>query len=818
MPVSKQERRNRHESAETPTLKRGNPSSSEGRVGTQQFRNIAGKGLVHMVRTETGWNEMSTSQTSTTAGDKVDSVILTGSSGTGGGAGGITSGGTPKNITNSYTGSDTSVQDVVFVDTPSNAYIRGVRSQNNNLSITIVDSLDYGSYINFNAISGTGIESVQSYNEVSNSYDTAVGANTNLKFASDYDSGASTGIFFTATDSGNDTVLTPTILFPPDTNTTYTTSWVDSSANAILRLTPSSGSNDDLTLVAGSNIYLTPVGDNLTIAANNTTNYSLVNSTGNPTGSHTFVMTSSGTEGRLRALKPGNNITMTTTDTDSDTSYVTLNADLSGATISTSEVNPLGGYLTYSASNMRFLDGTGITWALVNQGSGVIELTPTVTITDTNTQNVFASSWVDSSDDVLLRLTKSGASSGTQDIKLVAGSNIYLTPSGADMTIAANNTTNYALTNSSSSGQQATLVTVNTGTSGKLRGFKQGSNITISSTDDGLEGNGYITIAANLSAATISTSYTNPLGGYLTQTTGNLRFVDNGKITWALAAQGSNVTTVTPTIASYSASDVGAISTSHAANSISSTHITVLGNTSGTNSGNVCTSNHTGAGYLTGNQTVTLSGDVTGSGTTSIACTVVDDSHNHVQSNVDGLSTSLAAKADLAGPTFTADINVADSIWINGYTDNTASRIRFHHNGTDAYQDWETGNYYIRYDNTTKYMMDSSGNFHADADIYAYSTSVGSDKKLKKNIKDIKYGLSDVMKLRGVDFDWKEKRDGVHDIGVIAQEVREVIPEVVKETEDVNGEKYLSVDYSKLVPVLIEAIKELSERKCGCGV
>jgi len=194
---------------------------------------------------------------------------------------------------------------------------------------------------------------------------------------------------------------------------------------------------------------------------------------------------------------------------------------------------------------------------------------------------------------------------------------------------------------------------------------------------------------------------------------------------------------------------------------------------------------------------------------------VVDDSHNHVQSNVDGLSTSLAAKADLAGPTFTADINVADSIWINGYTDNTASRIRFHHNGSHAYQDWETGNYYIRYDNTTKYMMDSSGNFHADADVYAYSTSVGSDKKLKKNIKDIKYGLSDVMKLRGVDFDWKEKRDGVHDIGVIAQEVREVIPEVVKEAEDVNGEKYLSVDYSKLVPVLIESIKELKEELDG---
>ena len=52
-----------------------------------------------------------------------------------------------------------------------------------------------------------------------------------------------------------------------DTNTTYLTSWVDSSTNAILRLTPSSGSADDLTIVAGTNITLTPSGDNLTIDA-----------------------------------------------------------------------------------------------------------------------------------------------------------------------------------------------------------------------------------------------------------------------------------------------------------------------------------------------------------------------------------------------------------------------------------------------------------------------------------------------------------------------------------------------------------------------
>jgi predicted XRE-type DNA-binding protein len=50
--------------------------------------------------------------------------------------------------------------------------------------------------------------------------------------------------------------------------------------------------------------------------------------------------------------------------------------------------------------------------------------------------------------------------------------------------------------------------------------------------------------------------------------------------------------------------------------------------------------------YITGNQTITLSGDASGSGTTSIAVTVADDSHNHIISNVDGLQTALDAKLE----------------------------------------------------------------------------------------------------------------------------------------------------------------------------
>ena len=59
------------------------------------------------------------------------------------------------------------------------------------------------------------------------------------------------------------------------------------------------------------------------------------------------------------------------------------------------------------------------------------------------------------------------------------------------------------------------------------------------------------------------------------------------------------------------------------------------------------------AGILTGNQTITLSGDVSGSGTTSIAVTIADDSHNHTIANVDNLQTSLDAKAPLASPSLT---------------------------------------------------------------------------------------------------------------------------------------------------------------------
>ena len=101
------------------------------------------------------------------------------------------------------------------------------------------------------------------------------------------------------------------------------------------------------------------------------------------------------------------------------------------------------------------------------------------------------------------------------------------------------------------------------------------------------------------------------------------------------------------------------------------------------------------------------------------------------------------------------------------------------------------------------YALDVSGSIGATADVVAY---VSSDKRLKDNIKNIANPLEKLEKLNGVEFDWNDKQDLYkgHDIGVIAQEVEEVLPEIVETRED--GHK--AVKYDRMVALLIEAIKE----------
>jgi hypothetical protein len=111
-------------------------------------------------------------------------------------------------------------------------------------------------------------------------------------------------------------------------------------------------------------------------------------------------------------------------------------------------------------------------------------------------------------------------------------------------------------------------------------------------------------------------------------------------------------------------------------------------------------------------------------------------------------------------------------------------------------------------------LLNHTGNLHVDADVVAFSTSV-SDEKLKDNVKTISNPLDKVMALRGVEFDWnKGNRKGQKDLGLIAQEVEKVLPEIVREKKMafIDNETYKTIDYDKVVGLLIEAIKEQQQQ------
>ncbi len=93
-------------------------------------------------------------------------------------------------------------------------------------------------------------------------------------------------------------------------------------------------------------------------------------------------------------------------------------------------------------------------------------------------------------------------------------------------------------------------------------------------------------------------------------------------------------------------------------------------------------------------------------------------------------------------------------------------------------------------------------------------TAYASDERLKENIETIPNALDMVCKLRGVTFDWKDDCEDKgfmptmkHETGVIAQEVQAVIPDAAVPAPF--DEEYLTVKHEKIIPVLIEAIKEL---------
>lgn len=108
-----------------------------------------------------------------------------------------------------------------------------------------------------------------------------------------------------------------------------------------------------------------------------------------------------------------------------------------------------------------------------------------------------------------------------------------------------------------------------------------------------------------------------------------------------------------------------------------------------------------------------------------------------------------------------------------------------------------------------------SGTFSASSvdatfnSVTAASVFQTSDERLKTDVRDSQYGLDDVLRLRPVMYRWRDEPEVGSKVGLIAQEVGDVIDEVVQ--ADTTSEGYLSVAYAELVPVLIQAIQDQQE-------
>lgn len=196
--------------------------------------------------------------------------------------------------------------------------------------------------------------------------------------------------------------------------------------------------------------------------------------------------------------------------------------------------------------------------------------------------------------------------------------------------------------------------------------------------------------------------------------------------------------------------------------------------------------NNSGRTYI---QDITLDGFGHITGITSATETVVNTDTTY----------SAGAGLDLTGTTFSVEPDLRDGITHIGYD-------------AGDYIEFSDTNYVrVVVNGSERARFESDGDFHADGDVIAYSSTI-SDERLKKDIQKVENGLDKVCKLSGYTFKYID--NDRQSAGVIAQEVEKVLPEAVVEKKlpfgDLDQDKeYKVVNYASLHSLMIEAIKEL---------
>jgi hypothetical protein len=212
---------------------------------------------------------------------------------------------------------------------------------------------------------------------------------------------------------------------------------------------------------------------------------------------------------------------------------------------------------------------------------------------------------------------------------------------------------------------------------------------------------------------------------------------------------------------------------------------------------------------------ITLTGDVSGSGTVtnlgnvSFVTTVADNSHNHIASNITDLSETIA---DTVGAMVSSNTESGISVTYQD-GDNTLDfdvadfTLTFTGDATGSGTVTNLGNTSVALNiSSIDNNLGVTGNITASGTVTAADFNTTSDISLKQNINVIDSALSKISQLNGYTFNWKNNDKEA--VGIMAQEVEKVLPQIVATGED----GYKKVSYDSLIPLLIEAVKELSAK------
>ena len=584
-----------------------------------------------------------------------------------------------------------------------------------------------------------------------------------------------------------------------NTNTTYSTSWVDSGDNAILRLTPSTGSADDLTIVAGSGITVTPSGDNLTIVATATlpTAITVADESSDTTCFPAFFTAATGDLGP----KTGDNLTFNSSSgiltatgfAGPITGNVTGNVTGSSATVtgaSQGSITTLANLVTVGTIGTGVWQGSSIAQAYLTGQSGTNTGDQSSVSGNAGTATALATGrTIGMTGDVVwtsASFTGSGNVTGTSVIQTDAVDIAMLSASGT-----ANSSTFLRGDNTWASPADANTwrgVTAggNTLSSSETLAFTAGTNVSIT------ESGGAVTInttdqytgTSNLAlGSSSSTAYRGDRGttayDHSQATHAPSGAEVNVQSDWNSGSGDAHILNK-PTIISVGSGSGNAHRGDHGATAYTHSQATHAPTNATANAGTV-TSIATGVGISGG--TITSSGTLTNTGVTSAVA----------GSNISVSGATGAVKITATDTTYSAGSGIGLS--------STTFSVAVNASGVSSGLIQDANGISLGLTPTFTTVA-------ATGDITAFASS---DIALKENIINIPNPLEKLSKIGGYMFDWKKdhKVEGVlgegHDTGILAQEIEEILPEIVELRK--TGIK--AVNYMKLIPLLVESIKEL---------